>query len=331
MMRGLAILLLALPPQEGVEEAVLKLGSDRVQEREEAQRAIRAHGEKALPALRSFLQTADEEGRARARALIVELDRAERERLHDAEEWKRLLEAAPRPPAGRTDCRAVEGGYFQFFTRPSAHGTIVGVVTHSRDVRFRYDVLAEDEAGRPVAVERCGRCSPPLFLARADGPVKVKLVGMRHWNSAYTLEFKDPKDGDRREVGDLSIEVAWPRLKITASSDYPESDLQYTAYEFSFGTRAGEEPKEELEFVSDKPFKGKAPDGGPIPPPKGWCDCPEGPRPIRSAGKTARTATVEHGEARKHRREDVAWIRCRFRKPMAGPFDVEAPVFPLKR
>lgn len=68
-----------------------ELGHEEIARREAAQAALLKAGERALPELRKALASKDAEKMVRVRTLILMIDRPERERLHDAQERKRVL------------------------------------------------------------------------------------------------------------------------------------------------------------------------------------------------------------------------------------------------
>lgn len=238
MMALLLALLLCQDPAADIDRLVLDLAHDLIEVREHAQARLLAIGTPGVSALRKALDSSDAEVRLRAAILLEIVERTSRERPHDEDQLQALLllrrtpEEERRPGSGATkgarfDLQATsfEGGWIvsiramNYLARRSDEGPGRG--------RLRFDVRGiTGSDGRVLAVERCGRCSPAkVYVKEAAGPFKVRLTGTQVWFSPYHIEFQNPQDGRRKRIGDFTIEVAWPVLRVTSDREFPEEWL----------------------------------------------------------------------------------------------------------
>src|SRR5882672_6775618 len=91
--------LLAQVPASEAESLVRELGDDLLEVRDRAEARLFALGAPAFPALRNALKSPDAEVRLRAALLLEVVERTDRERAHDAEQMKELLQWRLTPEA----------------------------------------------------------------------------------------------------------------------------------------------------------------------------------------------------------------------------------------
>src|SRR5688572_1666114 len=83
-------------------------------------------------------------------------------------------------------------------------------------------VTTPDETALPLIL--CARCSPRDILVTGHrGPFKVSMKGTQTWFSRYDLCFESPRQGDTQYVGDMTVSVEWPRVRIKSASGWWES------------------------------------------------------------------------------------------------------------
>jgi hypothetical protein len=229
------VFLLSQSPAAEIESLVRDLGDDLIEVRERAHARISALGAPGIPALRKALTSPDAEVRLRAAMLLEVVEREDREHAHDTEQKLELLKLRRDVKAeGKPGSGATEGARFDLEATPFDGGWIVSsrstdylVRRHDEGPgrgRLRFDIGGISDAdGKNLIVERCGRCSPAkVFVKAPPGPLKVRLTGHQVWFSPYDLEFQDPSDGQRKRVGDFTIEVAWPALRVKSGREFPE-------------------------------------------------------------------------------------------------------------
>ena len=221
-----AAILIALLAQADIDSLIRDLDADTLEVRDRAHRALIAKGPSIAPALRGALKSGDEEFRIRANFILDAVERGERERVHDLEEKEALLllrrSGKPQAELGEGD---TEGARFQVSASPFDGGWIIRTQVQDflrRRVdsgpgrsQLQFDVKSVNE----LPIERCGACSPRLVYVKAPpGPLKVRLTGEHVWFSPYHLEFKDPVAGQKRRVGEFTVEVVDFSLKVTSTS-----------------------------------------------------------------------------------------------------------------
>jgi hypothetical protein len=227
--------LLAQVPASEAESLVRDLGDELIEVRERAQVKLFALGAPGIPALRRALSSPDAEVRLRAALLLEVVERTDRERAHDGEQMKALLQGRLVPDAEQApESGVTKGARFHVQVTSFERGWIVSTrATNYLACRLdqgpgqgqlSFDVAGITDAdGKERVVERCGRCSPAKVYVKAPaGPLKMRLSGHQVWFSRYDLEFDNPRESQRKRVGDYSIEVAWPTLRITSERDFPE-------------------------------------------------------------------------------------------------------------
>jgi len=338
-------LLQAVQDPSTPERWIEQLSSDSTQERDQALGRLVDLGEKALPALRNALQSPEQELRSRAQAAIAEIERLGRDRQVDLANKARLIlastQASPttrKPPSILTGSMP-EGARFEFLTSRFGDGVTVQVFVqnllqespeHDRrpgDVVFAVTSVSDSE-GRQLGIDRCGECGPGLVhVGRTSGPVRVKIHGMQRWFSPHELVFPTPANGQRRQVGEFTIEVEWPTLRVRSTRPWPRKVLSLAGAEFTYDLKPG---------VQSNPviFGGVGVGGGGgtrvRSSGKYWCHCPEGPQPVVEPPKPelVREFTAVHRSDGVHTLEQLSAIRYRFLRPIEEPFEFtcELPV-----
>ena len=314
--------LLALRLQEAgeAERRIDELGDPDVEVRDRAQGRLLEMGPSILPALRRAASHEDAEIRCRAREVVEDLERLERERAHDAVQRKTELETDPPdpgkspPPTARTD-----GITFAFVKRGSANGTVLTTfAAHKRSVQVDYEVArVTDESGRELALERCERCGPRQVLVKHQGTIRPFLKGTRLWFSPYTLEWKAPRAGESRKAGDFTISVDWPWLSVECRRDWPPEVLGQMEPWFVF--KGPGDAASHTGFVA-RPAIVERPRPAPRDHP-GWCS-----RLVMPEPPDAKTHPSPRGILYERIRiEDVESIQYRFLKPVEESFEVEGP------
>jgi len=224
-----------------LERLIKSLGSDSVEERDRAAFRLVEWGVKAFPALRKAAAHADQEVKARVNSIIAQCERiaAERERQeqevkHDADEKARLLSnfrtesdlqkekrtSSFFSGAARFDCSVLPfKNDLVLLTSPLNYMYIEG---KWEEIPFEV-VSVTDREGRSLTLDRCGICSPKRILVKdTQGPLRVHVKGTHTWYSRYSVEFQDPRDGDKKNVGDFVIQVDWPTLRVFAKKSWPK-------------------------------------------------------------------------------------------------------------
>lgn len=323
-------------------EALLRdLGSDALEERIEAERGLRRLGPAALPALRAVEGSG--ERALRARALIADIERLERERLHDLSEKARLRRAARGPRDEEEEKRPgvalAETARFELTARSWMKGRVISTfavnylrpkkdfeISRDYEADMDWDVEALDAEGRVLAIERCGVCSPrQVLVPDAAGPLKVRVRARQLWFSRVPVTFEAPKDGEIRRVGDWTIQLAWPRLRAECRRDWPEPVIRRLNSTFEIVWKPGIRPKEGLDFIG-----GGTGGGGRFSSRRaGWCGCPSGPKPLQEKPKpllarslVASPTFLGNINFPPPTLEDVARIVYLFDKPVEDEIDV---------
>jgi len=235
-----AMLVLVLLTQDGsraIEGLVRDLGDDLIEIREKAHARLQALGVPCIPSLRKALESSDAEVRLRASLLLEIVERIDRERTHDAAQKEVLLRSSRTPSAIEAERRpgsgTSEGARFDVEVTPFDAGWVV--TTRTTDYlarqasegigkgRLHFDIGEISGAdGRPLTVERCGRCSPAkVFVRGTGGPLTVRIQGRQTWFSPYLLEFKDPCPGQKKRVGDYTIGILGRGVMVTSEKDWP--------------------------------------------------------------------------------------------------------------
>jgi len=339
-MRTLLLVTLLLGVQEpaDVDRLIKTLGSDSASARDQTQDQLVALGEKALPALRKALEATDPETRQRAKAAIDDVERLEAEKKHDLQERETLRgnSSWARDKERKETIWQVtwtDGAAFRFDTTPWKGGLVLSThfsnyVSKSpedglKDLQFEI-VGISDKDGKALTVDRCGQCSPYDVYAKATaGPIRPHLKGTQLWFSTYVLEFVAPKDGDRKKVGDLAIEIAWPTIKVTAKRPMIKATLDRVCTEFSYEVIPGvQRPSGLFDSMGVRVGGGGGRRGGGG---QGddWCHCKGGPRPLAESPtpELSSELVVKKG-GRLPPLQDVAKIRVWIRKPIEEPFDL---------
>jgi hypothetical protein len=339
-MRTLLLLALLLGAQEpaDVDRLIKTLGSDSASARDQAQDQLVALGEKALPALRKALEAGDPETRQRAKAAIDDVERLEAEKIHDLQERETLRgESNWARDKDRKETvwqfAWTDGAAFRFGTTPWKGGLVLS--THFsnylsksyedglRDLQFEI-VGVSDKDGKPLTVDRCGQCSPYDVYAKGTvGPIRPHLKGTQLWFSPYVLEFVAPKDGDRKKVGDLAVEVAWPTIKVTARRPMFKKILDRVCTSFSYEVNPGvSRPSRLFDSMGVRAGGGGGRNGGAG---KGddWCHCKGGPQPLaENLTPELSTELIVKKGGRLPPLSDVAKIKVWFQKPIEESFDL---------
>jgi len=337
---GTLLSLLCLLDQDPSEtnQLIKSLSSDSSEARDKAQDRLVQLGSSALPALREAVSTSkDPETVSRAKDAIEDIERLENEQRHDDQEKTRLLakrktapdaEEAKLPNHGGT-----EAAVFGFFPRVFKGGIAVkswatdylspGNVGH---ISFDIDSVTNVD-GKLLEVERCGLCSPAQVYAKdASGPIRVRVKGKHLWFSPYQVEFENPKQGDRKKIGNFILIVDWPVLKIRSRKGWPEEVGNLFETKFTYELKNGEPQT----FMGARTGAGG---GGSSSTrwPDSWCQCKDGPKPMVEKPKLElhqEFAASPRGNAPAI--EKVSRILYVFLKPVEEPFDFTAEVTPKK-
>lgn len=346
----LAALLILQDPAVEIERLVRELADERIEVRERAHARLLESGTSAIPAIRRAVVSTDAEVRLRAGALLERVERAEREKSHDAEELAALLLLHRDVPAeSRPGSAATKGARFDVSSAPHEDGWVITTRVTNYLARssspgpgrglFDFDLASiADGDGREVAIERCGSCSPRKVFARAAGGLlKARFTGSQTWFSPYHLEFKDPAVGHSRRVGDFQIEVTGLELKVSSPASFSWEWVRSmnAVCEFELkpgidiyrprvgGCRLGR---------SGARLAGKK---------ESWCDCPSGPQPVQpktsptyisefAVGKAIEVRQTREfeglAEERPMKLDDYARITYTFWKPVEIPVDLTVTV-----
>ena len=181
-----------------------------------------------------------------------------------------------------------------------------------------------------VEVERCANCSPGIMLAKRQdaGPLKARFAGVQTWFSRYPLEFDAPRNGQVKEVGDMTVEIAWPVIKVRSTNGWHAAAVRQGRYFFEFDLKPGTR--------SERPRNTFAGRLGPTcgvwrerrrP---GWCRCESGPVDPGPKDEPKRTHSIElKAQTGDIALEDVASIRCTIWKPIEIPIDFTVELKPI--
>lgn len=333
---ALVALLGAQDPSEP-DRLVGELGSQSAPAREKAENRLVELGEKAIPALKKAAAGADPEVRARATAALEDIDRLAGERKHDQE-----VRAELQKKSGMAEEREKKQGFwqlawtggavFRFSVLPWKGGLVLS--THFRNYLaerpeeglsdLRFDVAgASDKDAKELGIDRCGLCSPfDVYVRETSGPIKVHLKGVHRWWSLTKLEFPDPKQGDRKKVGDFTVEIDWPTIKVTSRKPYPKELLARVCSDFGYDVKPG---VQSLARLFDNMGVGVGGGGGGRRGGRGdsWCHCKDGPKPVVEppAAEQASEFVMKKGRGLMNDLGDVAQIRVWIRKPIDEPID----------
>lgn len=260
----LGILLCLQPSQEAkdIRRFVESLGDASVEVREKAQKQLLEIGAAAAPALKEALEHEESEVRIRVRTLLDIILRPEREALHDAAQRPKIPLAAFDKMAGRLKMPTAKAkaALFAFACRKDKLGIVLETTTYRRTwetIEYRIASVL-DEAGKPMKIERCGRCGPGVVRINGPGPVRPVIKGMRRWYSEYKVELRNPKNGMNRFIGEFELKVQWPQLVLVSKQKMPPSVLARALGKAEFELKSGRKPLrgDSLDFVSDRPFTG---------------------------------------------------------------------------
>jgi hypothetical protein len=343
LLTSILVALLGHQDSSEIDRLVVSLGSDSVEVRGNAQDRLIELGVTAVPALEKCFAVAEPEVRARAKAVMAEIERLERDRRHDETERKRLLEAHRKQDDEKKDPHldgaAPGGARFQFLVRRFGDGFTVQTFTtnhlvedayhHRHPGRVDFDVVEiMDKDGRPLKIERCGDCSPKIvFAGSASAPIRVHIKGVQLWFSPHEVDFSNPQNGERKQVGEFTFEVDWPVLKLTSRRPWPKDVLDEAGAEFTY------EVKPEVEG-SPPIFGGVGPGGGGGGryggQKKYWCQCDDGPKPVPEKAKPEllKAYQVSNRADKNHRLNQVAKIQYLFLRPIEEPFDFTVELSP---
>jgi hypothetical protein len=261
----LILALLAQDRHQAIDDLVRDLGDDLIEIRERAQGALLRVGPPAIPALKKAILSEDPERRARARITLLRIDRAEREREHDAFELAELLRKNRPPSPEKAEqfrwTAVTEGARFGIGAVRRCGGLVL--YTSFESFLYRYDRFcgakgdlrfdiekACDLTGRELAIERCARCSPAMIFAKNhDGPVRIRVRGVQTWFSRYEVEFLEPRMGQTQVVGDMTIEVAWPRIKVISTGGWSADPRQWPQHRFEFDMKETARSKKPAQMI----------------------------------------------------------------------------------
>ncbi len=218
------------------------------------------------------------------------------------------------------------GARFGFRLREHLGGTTVETsVTPDLNGVVDFDIVRLAGIADNVVVERCARCSPRLIHVRSLDGFKPVLAVTRTWLSTYDVVFDNPSDGQRRRVGDFTIEVTWPQLRVTCARDMPVALLSQLCEPFAYELKPDAEALQRYggRFGGRRNLVAR---GGNAE--KTWCDCPGGPQKGgRPAPDVARERTVAANDtaAAGYRIDDVKRVKLTFRKPMVEREELTGP------
>jgi hypothetical protein len=335
---------LAQGPNLLIESLIRDLEDDSIAVRDRAQRQLVEIGMPAVAALKKAAESAEGQAATRARMTWQFIQRAARERVHDARERAELLlQQRPKNPKlwqGRPWTAFTEEA--GFFLGASKRKEGVLLYTEYHPFLFRYDEFCQrkgevsyevtevvDATGLPAILERCLHCSPRrVFVQDVKGSLRITVKGRHTWFSRYELTFQDPKNGQAQEVGDMTVEVAWPLVKIRSKDGWSDTAATPNQSRFDFKLRPeARNAKPTQQIVIDGFGCGSEP---PRPKP-GWCECETGP--VNPAGKRPNRVYSLDAKAQTGNvlLEDVENITCTIWKPHEIPFDFTVDVTPVKR
>ena len=338
---GLATLLAQDSPE--IERLLTELGHERIEVREKAHARLVEIGSPALAALRRILESSTGEVQARVRTIIGDLDRVEAEQARDEDMKRRTVKRCRREDREfeaaweqqglgkqiRSETAWFSFGGWIFKEHHALHATVrsnlrsVGLEPGPVDGGIEWDVIgAVDMDGKELPIERCGKCSPGrLLIKNTHGPFKAKVRGTHLWFNPYPLEFADPKNGDTRKVGDFTIVVDWPVLRITSRSGRTREVLKATGTRFSIEGKPGVDIGIRDEMVIGGGGGGGFRSGSNI-----WCGCDTpAPAVAKPAPERFRESKAECrdtvGFFERPKLDQVAKILFVFNKPIEEPIE----------
>ena len=148
------------------------------------------------------------------------------------------------------------------------------------------------------------------------------VEGTRVWLSPYDVRFEDPAIGDRKSVGDLQLEVAWPLIQIKSSKPVWASVMKNVAKGFRYELKPGVPPISAIGAGgggggSYSTRLGKR---------KGWCRCPEGPVPVTKKNRKVSTElSIYTTGAGSYTIDQIKLIKMIVSKPIEEPYQAEGP------
>ena len=327
MRLALVLALCGLAFQDAADPRIEALDDESIAVREEAQDRLAREGAPVLPALRAAA-LGDSDRARRARIVIGRIEDA----LRLADEARQ--DAACRDAAlgavaldGRLPSASTDGAAFFIVARPWKEGTVLETtISTPLQVDFGIGAIVDGD-GKELAIERCGACSPRLVYVPVSGPVRPILRGVRRWFSRYEVTFEAPADHDRRKVGDFTIEVAWPVLKITSERGWPAGTMARVASDFhyelkvfdgmGYGRCGGRNSCRGMRVVRQPP---------------GWCPCAAGPCPwSEPMVPLVRTTQSTNIGATHYRLDQIARITLQFFKPVEEAFELAGPALEAQR
>ena len=338
-MRALIVICLAgLPiPQDSTQEidqAIRSLSDSSLEAREKAEALLVKLGPKALPAVRKALEADDIETRHRAKRILAELERPELEKKHDEANRKKIF----KPADASDDLSAVikdlypltiEGARYYNKAKVFEGGLVISTrFFEEASVALEFDIRSvTTKDGKPLQIERCGRCSPEMVYVRDAGPIRAKVSGIRKWHSEYDVEFNDPKDGHQKRIGDFVITIKWPELEIACPRGYPV-DIQNRICRF-FDYRLKEPAHFDTMGIGGGGGGGGRYGGRFGGKKKWWCSCADGPKPVEKKDEVKAPSlwrviyqVIGSGIDPLDR---IAAVTLKFSKPIEEPFEADPP------
>ena len=335
-------MLLCQDPTAEIDRLIGELADDLIEIRERAQHALIRIGMPAVPALKKAAEAKDAEVAVRARRIWLVIDRSERELDHDAREMRKLLSKLHPDFLEQWKDRPLkfEGSNFSVSATLTTKGVFIGTESHHLLMRYESGIMGglsfdlaslQDASGSIVEVERCANCSPGIMLAKRQdaGPLKARFAGVQTWFSRYPLEFDAPRNGQVQEVGDMTVEIAWPVIKVTSKKGWHTRAVRLGRYSFDFDLKPGarsERPRIGIGVL------GGGCGAGPARPRPGWCSCETGPVDPGPKKEPPLTYSIElKAQTGNIPLEDVERIRCAIFKPLEIPIDFTVELRPPKR
>lgn len=329
-MWSLLLIILAAAQDAEVDRLVARLGDDAPAAREEAERKLIEKGERALPALRRALESADPEVRARAQTAVARIEEdAAHMALQRQQRPGKIVVSAGDHTEIPSNAAVTDGARFTFACRPwPAEGPRAGTIIETTALKYLDGNLEWEVAALTTGrgVETCDRHSPDLVYApgewRTGAGVQVK--GLRRWYCDIPMRFDDPRDGDRRHAGPYTLVVRWP--SIVVETDTPVSTwILPQMLSTSDITITFKEPEASGRYGSRLGGKRNSIARGPTPV-YAWCGC---------AGQPAKETRKPPPMSREHAVKDplriypaiekVASISLTFHRPVEEPFEVTSP------